>query len=72
VYALVPRDGSLEAVVHRRAEHVARSELERLNTTMRLEDQGLDALRLDAALVELTSTLHDSTRIWDASLARRR
>lgn len=65
VYALVPRGGSLEAVVLERAEQAALFELNRLNTTMRLEDQGLDAPRLKAALVDLTRTLQDSGRIWD-------
>lgn len=71
VYALVPRGGSLEAVVLTRAEQAALVELNRLNTTMRLEDQGLDARRLNAALVDLTHTLQDSTRIWDEPLKRR-
>ena len=71
VYALVPRSGSLEAVVLKRAEQAAVLELKRLNTTMRLEDQGLDAQRLRAALVNLTHTLQDSSRIWDEPLKHR-
>jgi len=71
VYALIPTGGSLESVVLGRAEQAANLELKRLNTTMRLEDQGLDTQGLRAALAELTHSLKDSTRIWDEPFKRR-
>lgn len=65
VYALVPRDG-LEEAVHRRAFDRARHEIQRVDRTMRLEDQGLDADQVQRRIEEFAAQLVDTRAIWDA------
>lgn len=65
VYTLVPRVG-LDEVVHRQALDRARREIERVDRTMRLEDQGLDDVELARRAREFAAQLVDTSAIWDA------
>lgn len=65
VYALVPRAGSLESTVTRRAETMARLELARVDTTMQLEDQSVEPSAHDVAFEELAAHLRDDSSIWN-------
>lgn len=50
VYALIPKDDSLQALIERRAEEIAREIVMRTNQTMVLEDQGIPYERLQDAI----------------------
>lgn len=65
VYALVPRVG-LDEAVHRQALDRARREIEFVDRTMRLEDQGLDDVELARRAREFAAQLVDTSAIWDA------
>jgi predicted DNA-binding mobile mystery protein A len=65
VYTLVPRVG-LDEAVHRQALARARQELQRVDRTMQLEDQGLDDLELQRRTSEFAAQLIDTRAIWDA------
>lgn len=60
VYALVPKQGSLDALVRERAELVARRLVLEVEQSMRLEDQGRD-----------TETLREEIRFRAEELARK-
>ena len=63
VYAFVPND-SLEDMVGRRAELVARRRLVSVQRTMALEDQALEDDELDAQVTQLAHTLINSRDLW--------
>jgi predicted DNA-binding mobile mystery protein A len=66
VYALVP-NGSLEAIVDRRAHEVAREGARRVRQTMLLEDQLVDDSIDEERLVdELAEELKASRHLWRA------
>ena len=65
VYALVPRVG-LDEAVRRQALDRARHEIARIDRTMRLEDQGLDAVELQRRIEEFAAQLMDTRAIWDS------
>jgi predicted DNA-binding mobile mystery protein A len=63
VYGLVP-NGSLDAIVRRRAQSVAERDLAATDHSMRLEAQSPpDALREDV-LAEITEQVIDTRRLW--------
>ena len=57
VYALVPVDGSIEALIDRRARELAREIVLRTSTTMALEDQKNTNERLEHAIEERAEQL---------------
>ena len=65
VYTLVPRV-SLDEAVRSRALDRARHEISRVDRTMRLEDQGLDAVVLQRRIEEFAAQLVDTRAIWDS------
>lgn len=64
VYALVPR-ASLEDTVRHQALRVARRELARVQTTMRLEDQALPNEEAEARVAQFAESLLDDRALWD-------
>jgi predicted DNA-binding mobile mystery protein A len=64
VYALVPRT-SLEDIVQRRAQLLARRDLASVDRTMRLEDQGLNAADLEERINDYASHLVAEGHLWD-------
>ena len=52
VYGMVPKDGSIAALIDRKAEEVAREVVSRTSVSMRLEDQQVTADRQAAAIQE--------------------
>lgn len=50
VYALIPREESLERMIEKRAEEVARSIVLRTSRTMELEDQDVSKERIEKAI----------------------
>lgn len=66
VYALVPRT-SLEETVEGQATRLAGSLLGYVDTTMRLEDQGVGAEPQAEQLSLLAERIIDSSRLWRAT-----
>ena len=67
VYGFVPRDGSLDALVSRRAEEVATQIVTRTSQTMRLENQENTQERIQKAIEERTLELKYNVPkiLWD-------
>ena len=67
VYGLIPRDGSLEAMIKNRAEEVATKIVMRTSHSMALEDQKNSEERLRNAIKELADELrYELPRsLWD-------
>lgn len=67
VYALVPKDGSLEALIERKAEELARKIVTRTSQSMKLEGQENSADRLSEAFEERkTDILQKMPKaLWD-------
>ncbi len=67
VYAFVPKDGSLEALVERRAKAIATNIVMRTANTMQLEDQANSKKRLEAAIKERTEAIKKEMPkfLWD-------
>jgi predicted DNA-binding mobile mystery protein A len=57
VYGFVPKDGSLDALIDRKARELARQIVSRTSNTMNLEDQGNSDARLSKAIEERTAML---------------
>lgn len=65
VYALVPRAGSLSAVMEKRARAIATAAVGRVSHTMRLEDQAVSAAAIQEQIEDLTRDLLDDPRaLW--------
>ena len=65
VYALVPRAGSITAMMEKRARAVATATVERVSHTMRLEDQAIDAAAMREQVEDLARDLLDDPRsLW--------
>ncbi|MCF8461810.1 MAG: mobile mystery protein A [Flavobacteriales bacterium] len=67
VYGLVPKDGTLEQLVERKARVLAEKIVRRTHHNMQLEDQGNSEERIAAAIDELTDEIKRELRrsIWD-------
>lgn len=67
VYALIPRDGSLEELIERRAEALAQAIVMRAAASMELEDQGISSRRLKHAIEEKKDELLVTLprQLWD-------
>jgi predicted DNA-binding mobile mystery protein A len=65
VYALVPRAGSLSAVMEKRAREIATAAVSRVSHTMRLEDQATSVAAIQEQIEELARDLLDTPRaLW--------
>jgi predicted DNA-binding mobile mystery protein A len=67
VYGFLPKDGSLEKMIERRAHEMAVKIVNRTSTTMKLEDQQNSAERIQQAVEELTEELKREMpkSLWD-------
>lgn len=65
-YVLVPKDGSLQKLIERRALEVARELVERTDQSMRLEDQAVSRERIAEAIKEKAEELQRelSKELW--------
>lgn len=52
VYGFVPNDGTLEALIEKRANQLAKEIVLRTSNTMNLEDQGNSKMRIEKAIAE--------------------
>lgn len=66
VYALVPRDGSLQATVQTQARRRAHAVVDAVDTSMALEDQAVtDPGEQQAAIDRVALQFAVSRRLWD-------
>jgi len=67
VYGFVPNDGSLDALIEKRAIELATKIVMRTSNTMKLEDQGNSNERLKKAITERTAEIKNKMPkiLWD-------
>lgn len=67
VYAFIPKDGSIEQMIRRKASQMAHKIVLRAHTTMELEDQGNGGEDVKLAIRELTEELKREMprSLWD-------
>ena len=67
VYGFVPNDGSLEQLIERKAQKLARTIVLRTNQNMQLEEQGIPYERIEQAISELSDELQREVKrsLWD-------
>ena len=67
VYGFVPKDGSLDALIERKARELAIKIVSRTSTTMKLEDQENSDKRIKKAIAERTAILKQELPkiLWD-------
>lgn len=67
VYGFVPNDGSLEALIEKRATELATQIVMRTANTMKLEDQANSKKRIEAAIKERAAAIQNEKPkiLWD-------
>ncbi|HCV83041.1 MAG: transcriptional regulator [Zunongwangia sp.] len=67
VYAMVPKDGTINDLVNVKAEKLARRIVMRTNQNMKLEDQGIEEKKLAKTIQELANEIKREMRksLWD-------
>jgi predicted DNA-binding mobile mystery protein A len=67
VYGFIPKDGSLEKMIERKAYEKAQKIVSRTSTTMTLEDQGNSKERIKQAVAELAEEIKREMpkSLWD-------
>ena len=67
VYGFVPNDGSLDALIKKRANELATNIVLRTSTTMKLEDQGNTNKRIEKAIRERAEEIKNEMpkMLWD-------
>lgn len=67
VYGFVPNDGTLEALIDRKAKELATQIVSRTSNTMKLEDQENSKQRIEKAIEERTVALKNEMpkSLWD-------
>lgn len=67
VYGFVPNDGTLEALIDRKAKELATHIVQRTSNTMKLEDQENSKQRIEKAIEERTTIIkHEMPKtLWD-------
>lgn len=67
VYDFIPKDGSLEKKIERKAYEKAQRIVSRTSTTMKLEDQGNLKERIKQAVIELAEEIKREMpkNLWD-------
>jgi predicted DNA-binding mobile mystery protein A len=67
VYGFVPKDGSLDALIDRKAKELATQIVLRTSNTMKLEDQGNSNKRIQKAIEERAASIKNEMPkiLWD-------
>jgi predicted DNA-binding mobile mystery protein A len=67
VYGFVPKDGSLDALIERKAKELAAHIVLRTSNTMKLEDQGNTNKRIEKAIRERAASIKNEMPkiLWD-------
>ncbi len=66
-YALIPKDGSLNDLIERKAKELAKQIVMRTSNTMKLEDQENSQQRIEKAIEERTTAIKNEMprTLWD-------
>ena len=67
VYALVPKDGTIDDIIHKNALKLAKKIVLRTNQNMKLEDQGIGDKKLGKTIEALADDIQREMRksLWD-------
>lgn len=67
IYALVPKDGSIEDLIEIKAEKLAKKIVLRANQNMKLEDQGIGDNKISKTIKDLANEIKREVRksLWD-------
>lgn len=67
VYGLIPKEGSIEKMLDKQADAIARKIVMRTSQTMRLEDQEVSQERLEKAIAEMAHQIKSEMPkyLWD-------
>jgi len=67
IYGFVPKDGTIENLIHVRAEKLARKIVLRTHQNMKLEDQGISNDKITQSIIDLTNEIKREMRksLWD-------
>jgi predicted DNA-binding mobile mystery protein A len=67
VYGFVPKDGTIQNLIDRKAIELARKIVERTNHNMKLEDQAIDQDKINESISELAGDLKREINksLWD-------
>jgi predicted DNA-binding mobile mystery protein A len=67
VYGFVPKDGTIQNLIDRKANELARKIVERTNHNMKLEDQAIDQDKIKESISELAGDLKREINksLWD-------
>lgn len=67
VYGFVPKDGSIDNLIHLKAENLARKIVLRTNQNMKLEDQGISDDKINDSIIDLANEIKREMRrsLWD-------
>lgn len=67
VYGFVPKDGSLDALIDRKAKELAMQIIMRSANTMKLEDQQNTPQRIEQAIAETATAIKNEMpkKLWD-------
>ncbi len=67
VYGFIPIDGTIENLINRKAENLARKIVARTNQNMKLEDQGIGDEKINTTIKELADEIKREMRksLWD-------
>ncbi|WKN45894.1 mobile mystery protein A [Tunicatimonas pelagia] len=67
VYALVPKDGTIDDLIQKKAEKLAQKIVLRTNQNMKLENQGIGDEKIDKTIKELANEIKREMRksLWD-------
>ena len=67
VYALIPKDGTIDDLIQMKAETLARKIVIRTNQNMKLEDQGIGDTKIKETIKELAKEIKREVKksLWD-------
>ncbi len=67
VYGFVPKEGSIDNLIHSKAENLARKIVLRTNQNMKLEDQGISDDKINDSIKDLANEIKREMRksLWD-------
>ncbi len=67
VYGFVPKNGTIENLIHLKAEKQAKKIVLRTNQNMKLEDQGISDEKINDSIIDLTNEIKREMRksLWD-------
>ena len=67
VYGFIPKDGTIENLIHLKAEELARKIVLRTNQNMKLEDQGISEDKIEHSINDLANEIKREMRksLWE-------